>query len=231
MYELWKHKNILLLTRSINQSSWNGFYSRSEKPRMSKEGADDLVPEGDSYKPSAKKTVDEYAKLDAEDESLQKWKKSLGLLGGEALPVIPGDDRKVVILEMALLIDDAQPIVVDLTNEKTLKNLAKDHFKIKEKSVYRLRIKFKVQHEIVTGIKYLQAIKKAGITVDKVEDPLGSYPPSTKEKPFYEVTLPETEAPSGLLARGSYSAQSKFIDDDKVSYLTLNWGVEIVKNK
>lgn len=192
---------------------------------------DDLAPEDDSYKPSAKKTLDEYAKLDQEDESLTKWKRSLGLIGGEPLPIAPGDDRKVVILEMALLVDNDEPIVVDLTNEKTLEELAKKHFKIKEKSIYKLKIKFKVQHEIVTGIKYLQAIKKAGIRVDKVEDPLGSYAPSTKDRPFYEVILPETEAPSGLLARGSYSAQSKFIDDDKNTYLTLNWGVEIVKNK
>lgn len=196
---------------------------------MSKE--DDLIPEDDNYKPTAKKTVDEYAKLDQEDESLQKWKKSLGLLGGEPLPITPGDDRKVVILEMVLLVDGQDPIAVDLTNEATLNSLPKNPFKIKEKSIYKLRIKFKVQHEIVTGIKYLQAIKKAGIRVDKVEDPLGSYAPNTVEKPFYEVTLPETEAPSGLLARGSYSAQSKFIDDDKNSYLTLNWGVEIIKNK
>ena len=193
--------------------------------------SDDLVPESDNYKPSAKKTVDEYAKLDQEDESLQKWKKSLGLLGGEPLPIAPGDDRKVVILEMSLLVDGEEPVVVDLTNEKTLNELPKNAFKIKEKSVYKLSIQFKVQHEIVTGIKYLQAIKKAGIRVDKVEDPLGSYAPSTKEKPFYEVTLPETEAPSGMLTRGSYSAQSKFIDDDKNVYLTLNWGVDIVKNK
>jgi Rho GDP-dissociation inhibitor len=192
---------------------------------------DDLTAEDDNYKPGAKKTLDEYAQLDAEDESLQKWKKSLGLLGGELLPVAPGDDRRVVILEMSLLIDDDVPIVVDLTQEKTVKELSKQYFKIKEKSIYRLKIKFKVQHEIVTGIKYIQAIKKAGIRVDKVQDPLGSYAPNTKEKPFYEVTLPETEAPSGLLARGTYSAQSKFVDDDKNSYLTLNWGVEIVKSK
>lgn len=190
---------------------------------------DDLVVDDDNYKPGAKKTLDEYAKLDAEDESLQKWKKSLGLLGGEPLPVAAGDDRRVVILEMTLLVDNEAPVVVDLTDAKTVKELPKKHFKIKEKSIYKLKIKFKVQHEIVTGIKYLQGIKKAGFTVDKIQDPLGSYAPNTKEKPFYEVTLPETEAPSGLLARGSYSAQSKFVDDDKNTYLVLDWGVEIVK--
>lgn len=193
--------------------------------------SDDLVPEETGYKPGEKKTIEEYAKLDENDESLQKWKKSLGLLAGDPLPVDPNDKRKVVILEMALLIDSDEPIVVDLTDAKTVESLSKKHFKIKEKSVYKLRIRFRVQHEIVTGVKYLQAIKKAGIRVDKVEDPLGSYAPNTTEKPFYEVVLPETEAPSGLLARGNYSAQSKFVDDDKNVYLNLSWGVEIVKNK
>jgi Rho GDP-dissociation inhibitor len=31
------------------------------------------------YKPTAAKTVEEYAKLDAEDESLARWKASLGI--------------------------------------------------------------------------------------------------------------------------------------------------------
>jgi Rho GDP-dissociation inhibitor len=34
------------------------------------------------YKPSAAKTAEEYAKLDAEDESLARWKASLGIVPG-----------------------------------------------------------------------------------------------------------------------------------------------------
>lgn len=34
------------------------------------------------YKPTAAKTADEYAKLDAEDESLARWKASLGIVPG-----------------------------------------------------------------------------------------------------------------------------------------------------
>lgn len=34
------------------------------------------------YKPSAAKTTDEYAQLDAEDESLARWKASLGIVPG-----------------------------------------------------------------------------------------------------------------------------------------------------
>ena len=184
----------------------------------------------DRYKVSAKKTLDEYKTLDAEDESLAKWKKSLGL-GADVLPLeFPGDKRKVVIKKIQLIIDtEREPITFDLTNEKTIKELASKRYKIKENSIYKLKIIFKVQHEIITGLRYVQYIKKAGIAVDKIDDHLGSYAPNTKSKPVYEVELPESEAPSGFLARGNYSAVSKFIDDDKVNHLTLNWGVEIVK--
>lgn len=184
----------------------------------------------DQYKVSAKKTLEEYRNLDAEDESLAKWKESLGL-GADVLPLeYPGDKRKVVIQKIMLLVDsEPQPIVFDLTNEITIKELASKRYKVQEKSNYKLRIQFKVQHEIITGIRYVQYIKKAGIAIDKIDDHLGSYAPNTKKKPFYEVELPESEAPSGFLARGNYSAISKFIDDDNVNHLTLNWGVEITK--
>lgn len=184
----------------------------------------------DRYKVSAKKTVDEYKTLDAEDESLAKWKESLGL-GADVLPLeFAGDKRKVVIKNIQLLINtERDPITFDLTNEKTIKELSSKRYKIKENSIYKLKITFKVQHEIITGLRYVQYIKKAGIAVDKIDDHLGSYAPNTKSKPTYEVELPESEAPSGFLARGNYSAVSKFIDDDKTNHLTLNWGVEIVK--
>ncbi|QLL31616.1 hypothetical protein HG536_0B04800 [Torulaspora globosa] len=187
--------------------------------------------ETDNYQVKAKKTVDEYKKLDAGDESLKRWKESLGL-SSDVLPLeYPGDKRKVVIQRIQLLVDtEPEPITFDLTNEKTIKELASKRYKIKEKSIYKLRITFKVQHEIITGLRYVQYIKKAGIAVDKIDDHLGSYAPNTKTKPFYEVELPESEAPSGFLARGNYSAVSKFIDDDKTTHLTLNWGVEITKS-
>lgn len=181
------------------------------------------------YKVTAKKTVDEYKNLDAEDDSLAKWKESLGL-GSDVLPLeFANDKRKVVIKKIQLLINSEEPITFDLTNEQTIKELSSKRYKIKEKSIYKLRITFKVQHEIITGLRYVQYIKKAGIAVDKIDDHLGSYAPNTKTKPVYEVELPESEAPSGFLARGNYTAISKFIDDDKNNHLTLNWGVEIVK--
>ncbi|GME67392.1 unnamed protein product [[Candida] boidinii] len=199
---------------------------------MSNINDDDLQPEEvPGYRVGEKKTIAEYQNLDANDESLNKWKASLGLNTGESLPVAPGDKRKFVVLSMTLNIRGADPIVIDLSNESAA-SLAdkKIQFKIKEKSIYSLVIKFKVQHDIITGIKYLQAVKKTGITVDKMDEPCGSYAPNTVDTPFYEKVFHEVEAPSGLLARGSYSAVSKFIDDDKVTHLVLPWSFQITKN-
>ncbi|SGZ54617.1 CIC11C00000001960 [Sungouiella intermedia] len=195
---------------------------------------DELVPESvEGYTVGEKKTIDEYTKLDAEDESLAKWKASLGLSADSSpYPVKAGDKRTVVIVEMALTFpEDAsmQPIVIPL-EDASGNTISKDiKFTIKEKSVYELQIKFRVQHEIITGLKYLHSVKKAGIRVDKLEEPLGSYAPNTKEKPYYEKFLGAVEAPSGMLARGSYSAVTKFVDDDKTEHLSFPWAFQITK--
>jgi Rho GDP-dissociation inhibitor len=47
---------------------------------MADDQQDDLAPSLTAgYKPGEKKTIEELAKLDAQDESLKKWKESLGL--------------------------------------------------------------------------------------------------------------------------------------------------------
>ena len=52
------------------------------------------------YKPGAAKSVDEYAKLDAEDESLARWKASLGNVPGAATS---GSGPKVRVATYAYL--------------------------------------------------------------------------------------------------------------------------------
>ncbi|CAI5758566.1 unnamed protein product [Candida verbasci] len=195
---------------------------------------DDLIPEKvEGYTVGEKKTIDEYNKLDAEDESLAKWKASLGLsTNSNLLPIKPNDFRKVVITEMALEFPDQNlnPIVINF--EDANGNTIKDNevkFQIKEKSIYQLIIKFRVQSEIITGLKYLHSVKRGGIRVEKLEEPLGSYAPNTIDKPFYEKKFGEVEAPSGMIARGTYSAVSKFVDDDDNVHLTVPWSFSIVK--
>lgn len=195
---------------------------------------DDLVPETvEGYTVGEKKTIEEYTKLDAEDESLAKWKASLGLSDDSlAYPVKAGDKRTVVIVEMSLTFPEDKsllPIVIPL-EDASGNTIGKDiKFAVKEKAVYELHIKFRVQHEIITGLKYLHSVKKAGIRVEKMEEPLGSYAPNTKEKPYYEKSLGAVEAPLGMLARGGYSAVTKFVDDDKTVHLSFPWSFQITK--
>ena len=84
----------------------------------------------------------------------------------------------------------------------------------------------RIQNDVVSGLKYLHGVKRAGIRVDKMEEMLGSYSPSPQ--PYEKKFLPE-EAPSGMMARGKYQVKSKFVDDDKITHLEWDWILEIRK--
>ena len=169
--------------------------------------------------------------MDAEDESLAKWKASLGLTADtKPYPVKPGDKRKVVVTELALEFPeqpDLQPIRINLEDSDGNTIVDKEiKFNIKEKSIYQLVVKFRVQHEIITGLKYLHLVKRGGIRVEKVEEPLGSYAQTLLINHFMKFA--EVEAPSGMIARGTYSAISKFIDDDDNVHLTVPWSFPLL---
>jgi Rho GDP-dissociation inhibitor len=42
-------------------------------------------------------------------------------------------------------------------------------------------------------------------------------------------TVAEEDAPSGMLARGHYTATSTFVDDDKKKHLEFEWSFDISK--
>ena len=52
----------------------------------------------EGYKVGAAKTVDEYANLDAEDESLARWKASLGIVPGAASLTASGPQVTISLL-------------------------------------------------------------------------------------------------------------------------------------
>jgi hypothetical protein len=54
--------------------------------------------------------------------------------------------------------------------------------------------------------------------VDKTEEMVGSYGPAGEP---YTKKFPVEEAPSGMLARGTYKVTSRFIDDD--GFCHLEW--------
>ncbi|KAJ3085358.1 hypothetical protein HK102_000072 [Quaeritorhiza haematococci] len=190
---------------------------------------EDLVPTNTTgYRPGEKKTIQELAQLDQGDESLRKWKESLGLKGAApAAPVASNDPRKVVIESLAMEVAGRTDVVMDLSSQATLDKLQSTSMTIKEGIEYRLKVKFRVNHDVISGLKYLHVVKRKGIKVDRMEEMIGSYGPSGEsyEKKF----LPE-EAPSGMIARGHYNVKSKFVDDDNVTHLEFAWSFDIKKD-
>ncbi|RKO97000.1 hypothetical protein CXG81DRAFT_28891 [Caulochytrium protostelioides] len=178
------------------------------------------------YKPGEKKTVAELAQLDANDESLRKWKESLGLKSDAAPGAASGDSRKVIITSFALQVAGRPDVVLDVSTPAKVAELAKQNIVIKESVEYRLKVQFRIQNDVVSGLKYLQLVKRGPIR-DRMEEMLGSYGPSPE--PYEKRFLPE-EAPSGLLARGTYYVKSKFVDDDGVVHLEWDWQFSIKKD-
>jgi len=103
----------------------------------------------------------------------------------------------------------------------------KDSVTIKEGIEYNVRIKFKVNHSIISGVRYIQVVKRAGVKVDKLEQMLGSY--SAGPDPYVKNFEPE-ESPSGMIARsGTYNVRSRVIDDDGEVYADWEWQFKLAK--
>ncbi|RMY66629.1 hypothetical protein D0864_11793 [Hortaea werneckii] len=152
--------------------------------------AEDLEPEQtEGFKVGEKKTLEEYQQLDQNDESLRKWKESLGLGSGNTLPADPNDKRTVIILSLGLEVDGRPDIVIDLTKPGSLEDLNKHPFTIKEGATFRMKARFRVQHGILSGLKYVQVVSRMGVK-SKMQEMIGSYSPNTTDKPEYEKKSP-----------------------------------------
>ncbi|CRG84318.1 Rho GDP-dissociation inhibitor [Talaromyces islandicus] len=183
----------------------------------------------EGFKVGEKKTIEEYKNLDQNDESLNRWKASLGLNTGDPIGD-PNDPRKCIIKSLAIEAPGRADITLDLTGADALESLKDKPFTIKEGAKFYTKVEFAVNHDVLSGLKYVHVVKRKGITVTKDEEMLGSYAPSTTDKPTYTKRFHEEEAPSGMLARGSYSVRSRFIDDDKQVHLEFQWSFNIAKD-
>jgi Rho GDP-dissociation inhibitor len=183
----------------------------------------------EGFKIGEKKTLQEYQQLDANDESLNRWKASLGLNAGTPI-ADPEDKRKCIIQSLALQTEGRPDITIDLTGEDASRLLKDQPFTVKEGSKFHIKVVFQVHHEVLSGLKYIQIVKRKGIRVSKDQEMLGSYAPSTDVKPTYEKQFNEMEAPSGLISRGHYNAVSRFVDDDDITHLQFEWSFNIAKD-
>jgi len=197
---------------------------------MASHNDQDLLPDQtEGFKVAEKKTLDEYHKMDAEDESLQRYKQSLGL-GGKGKDLSdPSDPRVCIIVSLTMESEGRPPVTIDLSNKGSEKTLKDKPFKIKEGAKFNMTAKFKVQHDVLSGLQYVQVVKRKGIRVSKDQEMIGSYAPNTDASPFYTKRFAEEEAPHGMIARGHYNAISTFIDDDSQKHLEFEWSFDIVK--
>ncbi|KAK5621692.1 hypothetical protein CRENBAI_020117 [Crenichthys baileyi] len=112
-----------------------------------------------NYKPPAQKSLQEIQELDKDDESLRKYKEALlGKVAVVADPTAPN----VQVTRMTLLCETAPgPLVLDLQGD--LENFKKNPFTLKEGVEYRIKINFKVNKDIVSGLKYMQQTFRKGV--------------------------------------------------------------------
>jgi len=180
----------------------------------------------DGYNVPDKVGVDDLMKKDADDEALQKYKAAL--VGDAKDKIIDENDKRLIFFDKLVVEPtgaDSKRKPIELDPAKCSADAVA--FQLKEKATYKVTIKFRVQRDIVSGLKRFMVIKRKGIKVDKSTDMMGSYAPNankTYEHPFAEDTVPD-----GMLARGTYVAKVQFIDDDKVVHLEFSYGFKIAK--
>lgn len=62
------------------------------------------------------------------------------------------------------------PVTIDLSQKGAETTLKDKPFKIKEGSKFTMIAKFKVQHEVLSGLQYVQIVKRKGIRVSKDQE-------------------------------------------------------------
>ncbi|GCB65159.1 hypothetical protein scyTo_0011839, partial [Scyliorhinus torazame] len=117
-----------------------------------------------------------------------------------------------------------EPISMDLAGDLVA---LKKTFVLKEGVEYRLKINFKVNREIVSGLKYVHYTCKGRLQASKDTYMVGSYGPRADE---YEFISPIEEAPKGMMVRGMYTMKSHITDDDKSDHLHWEWKLNIKKD-
>ncbi|KAI3466519.1 hypothetical protein Pfo_023182 [Paulownia fortunei] len=168
-------------------------------------------------------TLKELSEKDKDDESLRRWKEQL--LGsvdvnsvGETL------DPEVKILNLAIKSPGRNDIFLPIPEDGNPKG---PWFTLKEGSRYSLKFTFRVSNNIVSGLKYKNTVWKTGIRVDSTKEMIGTFSPQPEP---YTHEMPKETTPSGIFARGSYSAKTQFLDDDNKCYLELNYTFDIKKD-
>ncbi|KAF3776157.1 Rho GDP-dissociation inhibitor 1 [Nymphaea thermarum] len=190
------------LNRQVSEAS---FYGTDDDDDEDQEDEDEGGKKSIVLKPNLGPlcTLKEHLEKDKDDESLRRWKEQL--LGsvdfnsvGESL------EPEVRILSLSITSPGRPELVLPMP-------LSPDHssgplFVLKEGSRYSLKFSFLVSNNIVSGLKYTNTVWKTGLKVVSTKIMLGTFSP--QQQP-YTYMMAEEVTPSGIFARGTYSARSK----------------------
>lgn len=130
--------------------------------------------------------------------------------------------RHVIVERMDLVVAGRDDIQIDLTGDLSM--LRDSPITVKEGVEFQIRIVFRVQHEIISGLRYHHVVSRKGISVDKQSYMVGSYSAA-----LHSYLTPIDTVPKGMMARGLYTIKSRFMDDDKNVYLAWEWSMSIQK--
>lgn len=141
------------------------------------------------------------------DPSMIAYLKQLGI---DPNYVPPKDDpRRVVINEFAVVFKEHPPYVLKFNKPEDLLEAKKKPIVVKEGAEFKIRVSFRVQHNVVLGLKICNSVSKLGKTLAKDEEMLGTYPPKNEFQMLEIPRLDWTEAPTGMMLRGDYKAKVK----------------------
>lgn len=181
------------------------------------------IPAHDEFVPSPLVPLKQQLELDKEDESLRRWKEQL--LGGIELDQSNEKvEPEVDFIGLSILTRERAELNIPLPLPSNKADVA---FVLKEGSSYNLKFTFTVRHNLVSGLTYLNTVWRCGVQVDQTHIMLGSFSP--RKEPYVQV-LDEEITPTGIVAQGVYSANTKFVDDDGRCYLEADYSFEIRKD-
>ena len=138
--------------------------------------------------------------------------------------------RKLVVTEFRVVFNSPAPDqVFHLDTRAGKDHLKKTGVSIKEGSEYKFRLSFRVQHEILPGLKYVNRLKRMGMKTAADELVIGSYAPQTEPHVFEFPRHDWIDAPKGMMYRGAYTASDRFVDGDGRTHLEYDYPVKVTK--
>lgn len=75
-----------------------------------------------------------------------------------------------MIRSLGLEVPGRPDVIIDLNAPGSVEKLRSQPFTIKEGAEFRMKATFVVQHDVLSGLKYLQVVKRKGIRVNKSEE-------------------------------------------------------------